>query len=182
MLIWRTPPARDGVQQLRRRVVEEKLRLCPQRAVGSFCGAEAILLTGSSGCEASEETLDGTTHLGKKKIERRCIRRPDPSPPSPPTRSPIFRDGLSTCVFHQGQTADFFFFCICESHKGAEAETFTTHLPPINPGLVLRTNGYWAPSIGICASICVLSSSKRARSSWAVITLREPSGFSPLIL
>lgn len=181
MLIWRTPPARDGVQQLRRRVVEEKLRLCPQRAVVSFCGAEAILLTGSSGCEASEETLDGTTHLGKKKIERRCIRRPDPSPPSPQPNHPS-SGTVSPRVFFIKDRQQIFFFCTYESHKGAEAETFTTHLPPINPGLVLRTNGYWAPSIGICASICVLSSSKRAWSSWAVITLKEPSGFSPLIL
>lgn len=174
-LLCRTSAACDGnnLQRLWRGLVKEKGPLCPLSGFVSFCGAEAILLTGSCGCGEPQRRPWTPAHLEKER-KHTCIRHPFPLPH--PTQSPIFRDGLSTCS--SSWTGSRFFSGVCESHKEAEAETFTTHLPPINPGLVLRTNSYWAPSIGICASICFLSSSKRALSSWAVITLKKLPAFS----
>lgn len=181
LLLCRTPSARDGnmLQQLPREVVKEKEPLCPSRVFVSFCGAEAILLTDSYGCVEPQRRPWTPTHL-EKETKRRCIRHPHhPSPPCPPLNHPSSRTVYAR-VLHQGQTDRFFLFFsgVPASHKEAEAETFTTHLPPINPGLLLRTSSYWAPSIGICASICILFSSKRALSSWAVITLKKPPGLS----
>lgn len=112
---------------------------------------------------AVEETLGASTPW-KKKTKCRCSRQP--SPPNPFTSL----QGWSILMFFIKDRQQVFFWCQWATQRG---RLFTTHLPLINLGPMLRTNGYWAPSIGICASICILSSSKRASSSWAGIRLKS---------
>lgn len=87
--IGRTSTERDG-NSYKGGGSKRKRVPCPSRPLVLFCGAEAVLLTGSYGSIEPRRRPWMPTHLEKRQTA-------DVSEPPPPSPFTIFRDGLAMC-------------------------------------------------------------------------------------